>query len=454
MRYQLRHVRVVTTNLPCRFSIEQGGRCCAVENSSRRGSDSSNRGDSVGSVRRNRVGGAAEFAHYSAQEAVECVDVLRQPEALESGWWAVVGEANGRVRAWRFAKVEPKSDAGPPRDTAAGAWRGLAGHTSIDSWRGSPDHTSIDTWRGPPREKWVSSLSANSYIAAVESLQRAITSGTLQQCNLTRVLSAPLKSTSSAGGACPTGAPNSAPDARPSAAALHARLRRKHFAPLAGYIDVPENLEAGIASTWLVSASPELFLRRDGMKITSAPIKGTAATADELLAKDELESSFIAGEVAAEFTRFCSPDSVQVAAPRVEDHPGLVQLVREVRGELRPQLRARPWGAIFENLFPPASVAGFPRLAAARAIEKLETAQRGPYCGIFGWVDGDKQRAELAVTIRSFWWQAGQLHFGTGAGITASSDPRREWEETELKASRLLRLASQQPVDHAKEIEL
>src|SRR5690625_492575 len=83
MRYQLRHVRVVTTNLPCRFSIEQGGRCCAVENSSRHGSDSSNRGDSVGSVRQNSVGGAAEFAHYCAQEAVECVDVLRQPERSE-----------------------------------------------------------------------------------------------------------------------------------------------------------------------------------------------------------------------------------------------------------------------------------------------------------------------------------------------------------------------------------
>jgi len=427
----------VTTNLPCRFSIEQGGRCCAVENSSRHGSDSSNRGDSVGSVRQNSVGGAAEFAHYCAQEAVECVDVLRQPEGLESGWWVVVGEANGSVRAWRFAKVKRKTAAGQARKPK-------------------------DRWRGPPLTNWTSSLSANSYVAAVQRLQRDIKSGALQQCNLTRVLSAPLEPALLAGDASHVGSPNSALDSRPNAAldsrpnaaALHGRLVRKHFAPLGGYIDVPGNKAAGIASTWLVSASPELFLRRDGAKITSAPIKGTAPTADELLSKDELESSFIAGEVAAEFTRLSVPGSVQVAAPRVEDHPGLVQLVREVRGELRPQLRARPWGAIFENLFPPASVAGFPRPAAARAIEKLETTRRGPYCGIFGWVDGDQQRAELAVTIRSFWWQAGQLHFGTGAGITASSNPRREWEETELKASRLLRLASQEAADRAKEMEL
>ncbi|WP_284329261.1 chorismate-binding protein [Demequina litorisediminis] len=51
----------------------------------------------------------------------------------------------------------------------------------------------------------------------------------------------------------------------------------------------------------------------------------------------------------------------------------------------------------------------------------------------------------LVVGIRTFWWDragGGTLRFGTGAGITWGSDPAREWEETELKARRLIGLAS------------
>jgi len=62
-------------------------------------------------------------------------------------------------------------------------------------------------------------------------------------------------------------------------------------------------------------------------------------------------------------------------------------------------------------------------------------------------VDADRQQAELAVSIRSFWLDradpaAPLVRFGTGAGITWGSDPEREWAETELKAARLLAVAS------------
>ena len=53
-----------------------------------------------------------------------------------------------------------------------------------------------------------------------------------------------------------------------------------------------------------------------------------------------------------------------------------------------------------------------------------------------------KQIGALNVAIRTFFIEHGRLHFGTGGGITYDSDPRREWEETELKARRLLAVAS------------
>ena len=55
-----------------------------------------------------------------------------------------------------------------------------------------------------------------------------------------------------------------------------------------------------------------------------------------------------------------------------------------------------------------------------------------------GWVDADQRRGELNVAIRTFWFDDGLIHFGTGGGITWDSTPEGEWEETELKARRLL----------------
>jgi para-aminobenzoate synthetase component 1 len=123
----------------------------------------------------------------------------------------------------------------------------------------------------------------------------------------------------------------------------------------------------------------------------------------------------------------------------VERHPGLVHLVSTVRGRLRPDAG---WPALLAATSPPGSVSGAPKSTALAAIADLETTARGPYCGAIGWVDADAQQAELAVGIRTFWRDGSWLCFGTGAGITWGSDPRREWDETELKARRLLGLTT------------
>ena len=89
---------------------------------------------------------------------------------------------------------------------------------------------------------------------------------------------------------------------------------------------------------------------------------------------------------------------------------------------------------------PPGSVSGAPKSSAIKLIKKYEKPDRGPYCGAFGWIHGN--RAELAVAIRTFWSDGATVKFGTGAGITWGSSPIEEWEETELKASRLVAIAN------------
>ena len=75
-------------------------------------------------------------------------------------------------------------------------------------------------------------------------------------------------------------------------------------------------------------------------------------------------------------------------------------------------------------------------------IHRLEPVERGPYCGAVGWVDADAGCGDLAVAIRTFWLDGGMVHFGTGGAVTWDSTPDGEWAETELKASRLIGLAS------------
>ncbi len=210
-------------------------------------------------------------------------------------------------------------------------------------------------------------------------------------------------------------------------------------APYAGGVHVPA--ASGLPPVWVVSASPELFLGVADGRIASGPIKGTAVQPEGLSAKDAAENVMIADMVRNDLHRVCRSGSVEVTdLLKVERHPGLVHLVTTVAGRLRDGVG---WGEVLAATFPPASVSGAPRSSALHAIAALEPVPRGPYCGAVGWVDADAGRAELAVGIRSFWWDAADAHlrFGTGAGITWGSDPAAEWAETELKAARLVGLA-------------
>lgn len=355
--------------------------------------------------------GHAWFAGVRASHPVECIRLPDEADRLATGFWVVVLDFEGTGRAWRF--VDVTRDGEP--DGADGA-------------DGAPPAAALGPWRGPTGP-WRSSLSSATYRAGVSAVRERIRAGDVYQVNLCRVLEADLPVR---GGH------------EPSAAALGARLATDNPAPFAGGVHIP--LGGALPPVWLVSASPERFLSvADGLA-ASGPIKGTATTVDGLTAKDAAENVMITDMVRNDLQRACAPASVEVAALlAVEQHPGLVHLVSTVVGRLRPEVG---WAELLAATFPPASVSGAPKVAAVRVIDELEPVPRGPYCGAFGWVDGATGRAELAVTIRSFWWTpegGGRLRFGTGAGITWDSDPDAEWAETELKAARLVALATGGP---------
>ncbi|HEY9556367.1 MAG TPA: anthranilate synthase component I family protein, partial [Acidimicrobiales bacterium] len=217
-------------------------------------------------------------------------------------------------------------------------------------------------------------------------------------------------------------------------AALGAALAEGNPAPYSAVVRVPS------VGCHVASASPERFLWRDGDLVASAPIKGTAPDPSGLTAKDRAENVMIVDLVRNDLGRVCEYGSVEVPSLlALEHHPGLVHLVSTVTGRLRPGLG---WADAIAATFPPGSVTGAPKLAALDQIAELEPVPRGVYCGAVGWVDADQRRGDLNVAIRTFWAEDGMLNFGTGGGITWDSDPDDEWDETELKARRLLRVAS------------
>jgi len=260
---------------------------------------------------------------------------------------------------------------------------------------------------------WKSSSTKSGYIEYVDEIRSLISNGTVYQVNACYELV------------------NSSSEPDSSLADIFTRLLKGNPAPFAQYLKIP-NLE-------IASASPERFLSRRGDFILTSPIKGTIRGENTSFGeKDKAENLMIVDLMRNDLGKICADGSVEVSELfRTEVHPGLTHLVSDVRGNLRAGVK---WREIFDALTPAGSVSGAPKSSALKIISENESAPRGVYCGAIGWIEGD--RAELAVGIRTFWKGEDSLvRFGTGAGITWGSDPVSEWEETQLKAEKLIALA-------------
>jgi len=273
-------------------------------------------------------------------------------------------------------------------------------------------------WQGVDPSGWTSSLDRSAYIDGVDEIRRLIADGSVYQVNLCRVLSAPTIATHLTG--------------------LANVLADRHPSRYPALVCLPsEGLQ-------VCSASPELFLSRRRDKsadiVQTRPIKGTGRTELDISAKDHAENIMIVDMARNDLSRVARTGGVDVPALcEVEEYPGLVHLVSTVQATLAQGVT---WSDIFAATFPPASVSGAPKSSALRIIRDLEPVVRGPYCGAVGWVDANTRTAALCVAIRTFWLDADQLRFGTGAGITWGSDPQAEWAETQLKAELLLAAAA------------
>jgi para-aminobenzoate synthetase component 1 len=309
--------------------------------------------------------------------ATNLVEISKDPSCLDDGgFWAVSSTFEGEFVAAKFATVDKKE-------------------------------FPVQTWQ-QLQSSWKSSLNKDEYVNYVERIRELISGGWVYQVNACRILS-------------------NKSDVK-SLAGLFSKILQENPSPLASYLQIP-----GLN---IASASPELFLSRDGDAIKTSPIKGTQEpNKGSFSQKDRAENIMIVDLMRNDLGQVCKSGSIQV--PRLlssEDHPGLTHLVSDIHGTLVNDVS---WNVIFDLLSPAGSISGAPKSSATQMIRDNEGV-RGPYCGVLGWVQSD--RAELSVAIRIFWKDQG-IHFGTGAGITWSSNALDEWNETVLKADRLIKIA-------------
>jgi para-aminobenzoate synthetase component 1 len=197
---------------------------------------------------------------------------------------------------------------------------------------------------------------------------------------------------------------------------------------------------------WLICASPERFLKKEGSKILSQPIKGTSKRVagnpkeddknkERLFSsdKDRSENVMVVDLVRNDLSMLCREGSVKVEELYgIYSFPQVHQMISTVSGELRRNVSL---SEIIRATFPMGSMTGAPKKRVIELIAQYEKTRRGIFSGCLGYIapNGD---FDLNVVIRSLMYNSltKYLSFQAGSGITFYSDPEKEWEECMLKA--------------------
>jgi len=211
---------------------------------------------------------------------------------------------------------------------------------------------------------------------------------------------------------------------------------------------------------YLLCASPERYLRREGNTLISQPIKGTAPRvqgdprADEAAgdglrasAKDRSENVMVVDLVRNDLSKVCLPGSVRVRELfGIYGFPQVFQMTSTIEGELPP---GTGFIEAVKATFPMGSMTGAPKKRVVQLIDRYERTSRGLFSGALGYVapSGD---FDFNVVIRSLFYHREDryLSYQVGSGITFYSDPEQEYEECLVKAEgirRALGLATQRP---------
>jgi para-aminobenzoate synthetase component 1 len=196
---------------------------------------------------------------------------------------------------------------------------------------------------------------------------------------------------------------------------------------------------------YIMSASPERYLKKENETIISQPIKGTAKRSDnpkeddklkEDLLKDEKERSeniMIVDLVRNDLSKTAIKGTVRVEELcKIYSFDQVHQMISTVTSKVEETTNPID---IIKSTFPMGSMTGAPKISAMKIIEALEKTKRGVYSGAIGYFTPDNN-FDFNVVIRSILYNATRQYvsYSVGGAITAKSNPLKEYEECLVKA--------------------
>lgn len=225
--------------------------------------------------------------------------------------------------------------------------------------------------------------------------------------------------------------------------ALYAALNDISKAPFSAFVKLNEAI--------IICASPERFLKREGNKLVSQPIKGTAKRGANVVEdeqqkinllnnhKERSENVMITDLVRNDLSKNAARNSV-----KVEELFGIYafkqvhQMISTVTATLDKETN---YLKAIEDAFPMGSMTGAPKIMAMKLIEQQEQMKRGLYAGALGYIDPDNNY-DFNVLIRSIIINAtnNKAQFCVGSAITAKANAEAEYQECLLKAQAIFKV--------------
>ena len=236
-----------------------------------------------------------------------------------------------------------------------------------------------------------------------------------------------------------------AEDAKIEPHIMFQELNEKAKSPFSAFVQIDDK--------YLLSSSPERFLKRVGNRLISQPIKGTARRHIDMVQdaaeayqlqkseKERAENTMIVDLVRNDMSRIATKGSVQVEELcKVYPFAHVHQMISTVVAELRTETSVTD---AITACFPMGSMTGAPKVRAMQLIEQYEETKRGLYSGAVGYIEPNGN-FDFNVVIRSLLYRkdAEYLSLQVGSALTANSNPEKEYEECLLKAKGILEVIS------------
>lgn len=207
------------------------------------------------------------------------------------------------------------------------------------------------------------------------------------------------------------------------------------------------------AHHYLASASPERYLKKEGEKVISQPIKGTSKRISAIdldnkskhdlfeNPKERSENIMIVDLVRNDLSRTATKGSVEVEELcKIYTFKQVHQMISTVVSKVAHTTSATE---IIKTTFPMGSMTGAPKISAMQIIEDLEETKRGLYSGAVGYFTPNND-FDFNVVIRSILYNSDKkyLSFSVGSAITSMSEPEKEYDECLLKAKAMFDVVS------------